>query len=72
MPGTTWLGRKSKKHRDTEKAKPERHHVAAGEARCQGITSKSQPHGDTQINRKGIIYMTELASKNSKSLAKQL
>ena len=55
-----------------EKAESETCHEAPKGVTCQGITSKPQPRGDTQINRNGLIYKRELASKKPKTLAKQL
>ena len=38
-----------------KKAESEKHHVAAEGERSWNLTSRPQPHGDTRINRNGLI-----------------
>ena len=47
----------ARKEVQTERRKVEsrRCHVATGGVRCQSISDKSQPCGNTQINRNGLI-----------------
>ena len=49
------LGRKIKLNAERKKVETGRYHVTAEGEGYQNIISKSQPHGDTQINRSGII-----------------
>ena len=41
--------------RGGKKMESGRRHVATERGRCQNLTSRPQPHGDTQIDRNGLI-----------------
>ena len=64
VPGETYKQKRERQQR--------RHHVAAGEVRCQGTTCKLQAHSYSQINRNELTYNRELASKKLKPLAEPL
>ena len=52
-----WQGRYSQAGRDLEREKEEsrRCHVTDKGDRLQNLTGRPYPHGDTQINKNGLI-----------------